>query len=373
MRNELEHVMYIYCNPLSHQKKGAYLYMELLKEYEDIAEDLNDQHIKTYIQFKMLHLETFKKEIQNIKSFLIKENIPDDYKEFLKKLYAYEKKHQYKYKQPGYKAIAGIRIEVILPRKMKSITDQKKFAVNFMKQCNPIGYEIPWISYILTRREANYMIFLISEREYINAESIELYNRNYIGKDGRLIHKKNDPKLDAAGNPKKKHVLFSKKVRLFTFSRFRGFENFCKDLIEKIMIALDPIIKKIAKRFTLKKKNAKRTWHFYNGKCVIEVNHAKRFIETMCNHALALQRAKVETSFDEYRMKTSPTPLAQEISNLFYQNKKRFDKSEFHDHEGLVREINYKNVSLDVLQENLTILLEQFKKDLINIVPEALN
>lgn len=341
---------------------------------EDIAIDINDQHIKTYINFKLLHLETFKKEINNIKSFLVKENVPDDYRKFLYELYRYEKKHQYKYtKEKGYKTVAAIRIEILLPRKIKKLSDQKKFAKQYMKECNPIHYDIPWISYIVQRNESNYIVFVISEREYLDCRVADIYNRNYKSKTGAIIHSKGDPKLDQNGKVIKKHVLFSSKVRIFTFSKFKCFELFMQDLTEKLVMVLKPLIGSLQKRFVLKKRNAKKIWHFYNGKCVIEVNHVKRYVETMCNYAYTLQRAKVaNNAYEEARMRNSPTPLFKEISNLFYKYKKRFDKQNYHDQTNQLREIAYINVPLDQLQANLYQLKKEFIRELEMIVPQAL-
>lgn len=352
-----------------------------LKQYEDIAIDINDSHIKTYINFKMLHLETFKKEISNIKSYLIMRNIPDEYthsnyKSFLYKLYKYEKEHQYKYtKEKGYKSVAAIRIEILLPKKINTSTLQKKFVVQYVKECNPVGYKLPWISYIITRKDSKYLVILLSEREYQDCEVVDTYNRNYKNKEGLLVHEKGSPRLDSNGNQIKKHVLWSNKVRIFTFSKFKCFEIFMNDLKDKLIMVLKSTIGKIERKFIMKKRNAKKIWHFYNGKCVIEVNHVKKYIECMCNFALDIQRSKKNSRYndDDDREKSSPTPLYKEISNLFFKYKKRFDKESFHDNEKVLREIAYKNVALDVLQENLYILKEQFNQDLIKLVPVVFN
>lgn len=342
----------------------------LTSTYGDIAYDMDDQSIKTYVRFQALHQNAFKYEIDNIQSVVTMDNIPnDEYRKFFLKLLRYEKQHEYNYTKT-YKAICGIKIELLLPRRITSNTQKIKLVKSYMTRLNPIGYKIPWIAYTVKRGSATYMIVLMSEREYIDRNQPKIYNRNYYDRNGNLTHKKGDPMLKH-GKPLMEHTLWSNKVRLFTYSR-ASFQKLVTDLIDKYVSIVKTLLNHIETRFRLKQKNVREKWHFFNRKVCLEINDMKKYIEFHCNYALSLQKDSSTTPWlEEHRARSAPVAHMKELTTIFHKYKARFEKECFHDHQGVMRKIAYHKVPLDQLQENLSILKKEFKQELGLLIPKA--
>lgn len=342
---------------------------DLSIKYGDIAIDIDDNSVKSYLKFQMLHLNRFRQEIKEITDVVDKDNMPDDYSKFLRSLAKYEYQHQYKYDKSTYKTICAARIELLLPRKIKNLSQKKVLLRKFINAINPIDYRLPWIAYEITRGTAKLLVILISEREFIDREDYKVYNRNYYDANGVVTHKKGEIMHDKKGKPIKTHTLWSNKVRIFSFSRSQ-FKRLIQDLMDKYIIAIKQVIKKISKRFCIKKKNAKAKWHYYNRKCIYEINTLKQYIEFHCNYAMSLQREIVyDPHMEDVTARAAPTPKANEIIALFHKYKARFEKNSFHDKKGLLRAIPYKRLSLPTLQDNLSILKDEFRSELASIVP----
>lgn len=347
--------------------------LNLSEEYGDIAIDTNTGELKSYINFQFLHYNQMRAEIKNSYTILVKKNIDSDPQAFFKKLIKYEKENEYKYSgKPGkkkYKTIYGVKLEVLLPKKIKSNLNIKTFINSFMEQLNPLNYKIPWIAYVVKKGNGSYVNFLISERQFLNHNEYLRYTRNYYAKNGSVLHKKGEFKLSVEGKRIKKHVMFSRKCRLFTLDR--PFKWIMNQLFEKFDVAIRKVIKFIKTRWRLKVKKAKQCWHYFNRKAVMEVNHSKKYIEYYCNFALDHQRGYImDYHLDpRYEAKSFPVPKFKELEKLFYKYQARFEKGSFHDSLKQKRQIDYKGVPLPTLRENINELLLEFKIELNYIVP----
>ncbi|MEG0408924.1 MAG: hypothetical protein RR623_08630 [Bacilli bacterium] len=347
---------------------------KLTQTYGDVAIDKSTGELKSYIRLDLLYINGIRKILRDIKSYpiLITRNINKEYQIFFKELIKYEKENAYKYKNPKsgkkkYKTIYGVHLDILLPRKLKLKADIRTFVNKFMSLVNPIGYNIPWIAYEVKRGDARYINILLSERECIEHEEYIYYDRNYKLKTGEIVHAKGDIKMDSKGNKRKKTVQFSNKTRLFILDR--PFEQLRNKLFQHFKIAAIKIVRDIKIRFFLRVKSARKGWHFFNKQCVLEVNHAKRYIEYMCNRAVDIQRESVLDYIHNDYIKNVPTPKYREIEAVFMKYKKRFDKNEFHDDSNVVRAIGYKNVALDDLKANIKDLILLFDTEIKKIVP----
>lgn len=343
----------------------------------DIALDYDDsEHAKTYVRVQMLHINGFRRELDKIYNVIMSSNMPEQHAEqidFLKRLLKYEKEHQYNYDKSSYKAICGIQLELLLPRKIHTINQKRKLVQRFMRKINPIGYKLPTIAYEEKRGSAGYIKILLSEREFIDHIEAKTYSRNYYDKQGNITRKKGDVMLDKQGNEIKHHVLWSKKTRLFTISK-QNFQRITQQLVDHYIEAVKSILNKINTRFRIKKKAARGQWHYFNRKVCMEINLAKQYIEFYCNHAAFKQKENNQNAwYEDHRGKAMPVPKIKEIISLFHKFKKRFEKQSFHDKDGTLRSIAYRHVPLPELQQNLDILKTEFKSELIAIIPNAFN
>lgn len=341
----------------------------------DIAIDFDEQSVKTYVRISMLHINALKREIRYINNVLMSDNMPDtltDQQAFFKKLAVYEEHHGYQYTAKStYKTIGAIKIELLLPRKLRSVVQKRKVIHRFMKRVNPIGYAIPWTAYEKTRGTAHYINILLSEREYLDHVEVKRYNRNYRDQNGNITHKKGDIVRDKAGNPIKEHFLFGKKTRLFCF-RKQSFGRMVKQLVDHYVAAVKSVLEKINTRFVIKKKTANGRWHYFNRKVCQEINVMKQYVEFYCNYAVLLMKnPDADLIMSEYRGRSAPVPKMKEIMSVFYKYKKRFEKESFHDSDGKLRKIAYKRVSLPTLETNLDILKREFQQELMAIVPKV--
>lgn len=340
----------------------------------DIAIDFDDNRVKTYVRITMVHVDGLNREIRRINNVLMYSNMPDSLSEqlaFLKKLAKYEKEHGYHYDKSMYKTIGGVKIELLLPRTLRTMEKKRRLLHRFMKKVNPIGFAIPWIAYEESRGTAKYINILLSEREYLDHTEMKRYNRNYYDREGKVTHKKGDVIYDKKGSPIKEHVLFGKKCRLFCF-RKQAFRRMVQQLVDQYVEALKSVLVRIGTRFVIKKKTAKGQWHYFNRKVCQEINIMKQYVEFYCNYAVALMRdPAADRMMEEYRGRAAPIPKLKEIMAVFYKYKKRFEKESFHDSSGRLRQIAYKQVCLPTLETNLEILKKEFRQDLIAIVPKV--
>lgn len=343
---------------------------KLAEAYGDLAEDINKDEVNIYLRYHALHIDGFIKEVKTMKDPFYKVNMPSDHISFLKELLKYERTKQYKYEKT-YKTICAVRISLLLPRGVNTSAKKKALIKKYFNEINPLKSKLPMLAYEVTRGTATYIIMIISEREYLNLECVKRYNRNYTNKDGDITHKKGDPILDKAGNEIKQHILFSNKVRIFTFSG--TYDHFIADLKEKYLTSIKSVLKVIRHKFHIKTKTCKQQWHFYNRKVCLEINHAKKYIEYMCNHVLFKQYIKVKDDpYADRRGKAIPTPHYKEIESIFFKYYKRFEKEAFHDEQGLLRKIAYKRVELPELQKNLMDMIEEFKVEICRIDADVL-
>ncbi len=351
--------------------------MQMNNYISDIAFDFDDiKQIKTYVKVLMLHINGFRRELNRVNNIILSYNLPDNPSEqisFLKQLSNYEKEHEYNYSNSTYKAICGIQLELLLPRKIRTVNQKRKLINRFIKRINPIGYKIPILAYEEKRGSASYIKILLNEREFINHTEAKTYDRNYYDKHGNITHKKGEIMLDKNGNQVMQHVLWSKKTRLFTINK-QNFKRITQQLIDHYVEAVKSIIDKINTRFRIRKKAAKGQWHYFNRKVCTEINVTKQYVEFYCNHAVMKQKqAHQNPWYEQHRGKAAPVPKIKEIIALFHKFKNRFEKQSFHDKDGILRNIAYKHVPLPELQQNLDILKQEFKNELVSIIPNSIN
>lgn len=346
------------------------------KNYADMCICQETNQIKCFVKFQLLHSNDMKKEISILsdEKILFTQHIEEKPSVFFKKLIQFEKMHQYKYKEKSdkkkYKTIYGVKLEILLPRNISKKHDRIKLVKNFISLLNPTGFRLPLLAYVVQRGEGTYIILLLSERESIGHEEYIRYNRNYFGKDGSILHKKGDVKLDADGNKIKEYVQFSKKTRIFVLDQ--DMKKIRMHLVRHLLVALKRTKRVIKFRFIIQKKKVSPFWHYFNRKCVETVNTAASYIEYMLNHSIDLQTEGMDFTEDNpYWYKIPRIPKYKEIRILFFKYKARFEKNEFHDKQNNIRKIGYKHVPLNLLKENIDILIKEFETDLRKIVPAA--
>ena len=347
-------------------------FKKLMKEYGDIAYDPSTGDMKGYISFQLLHANALRRELKELSScrLIHKMNIETDPFTFFKELIKFERDHEYKYqKNSGYETIYGVRIEILLPQKIKKDSEMKKLISRFMTELNPLAYNLPYAAFLIQRGNGRYIQILMSEREVVDCIEVVRYTRNYKSKDGTLLHRRGDPKLNADGKPIKQHVMFSSKKRIFVLDR--PMEKIRKKLLRMLSQALRTILQHIKLRMFLKIRKPKRTWHYFNRQCLLEVNHAKRYIEYMCNYAADVKKREVLDLEHDQPYRDIPIPKYKEIQSVFMKYKARFEKNSYHDAEGNVFSISSRNIPYSELKENIERLIQMFQRDIRQIVPSV--
>lgn len=345
---------------------------ELAKKYGDIAYNPVTGELKGFVNFQLLHMNALRHELKLMKSekLVLKENINDDPFLFFKNLIRFEKEHEYKYaKKSGYKTIYGVRVQILLPKKIKKDSDIKKLIYRFMTELNPLSYNLPYAAFLLNKGNGRYVEIILSEREVVDRTETVRYNRDYRSKDGILLHKRGDAKRDKKGKIIKQHVMFSSKKRLFVLDR--PMNKIRQKLMRMLLQAVRSILRHIKLRMFLKIQKPKKSWHYYNRQCVLEVNHAKRYIEYMCNYAADIKKQEVMDLEHDQPYRNIPIPRYSDIKKIFMSYKARFDKGCFHDEEGNIFYIKCKGVPYDELRKNIQHLIVMFEKEIRNIVPQV--
>ncbi len=344
---------------------------ELTKKYGDIAYDPATGEAKGYINFQFLHKTALQRELRLMKKerLIQKGNIDEDPFRFFRKLIRFETDHAYRYeKKSGYKTIYAIRLQILLPKKIRKDSEIKKLISRFMTHLNPLSYDLPYAAFFLQKGNGRYIELILSEREVVDRMEIVRYARDYHNKDGVLIHKRGEAKRDGEGKIIKKHVMFSNKRRLFTLDR--PMEKQRQRLMRMLLQSVRTILQHIKLRMFLKIQKPGRSWHYYNRQCVLEVNHAKRYIEYMCNHAAEIKKEEIRDLEEARPYQNIPIPGYREIKTVFMRYKARFEKGCFHDRDGNRYRIRARGVPYDELRSNITELIRMFEEELRGIVPQ---
>lgn len=342
----------------------------LMKEYGDIAYDPSTGEMKGYVSFQLLHVNAIRKELKELSAcrLILKDNIEADPFTFFKELIKFERDHEYRYqKKSGYKTIYGVKIEILLPKKIKKDSEMKKLVSRFMTELNPLAYDLPYAAFFVQRGNGRYIEIMMSEREVVKRIEIVRYTRNYKSKDGTLIHKRGEPKLNADGKPLKQYVNFSGKKRIFVLDR--PMEKIRKKLLRMLSRAFRTLLQHIKLRMFLKIRKPRKSWHYFNRQCLLEINHAKRYIEYMCNYAADIQKKEILDLEHDQPYRNIPIPKYKEIKTVFMKYKARFEKNSYHDAAGNVFNINSRNVPYNELKENIERLIQMFQMEMRQIVP----
>lgn len=395
-------------------------------EYEDFVLvddefDTVNHQAKCFVKYEPMYEE-------DIKSFLDKasdknillDGCPYDYKDYFADLAVYEKEHGYKYKEgERYRTRYAVKMILLLPKELqgeKQKEKRKMLVKDFIKSLSETSRLSPaeakerkkenrelddvlnYAAFEETRGKGLYVQLIISERQYRTKPEYKKYLYNiYWNPRKKKICKKSDPGaevkhekgeyiLDKNGNRIIDERRFGFKIRRFSTD---DFGRLLQQLKENFIICVKKILSNVKRGINIiragmdeknkkpeyiKQKRAYYSFHYFNRKCIEEVNHAIQFVEYHINYLLAVERRKLQQILnavpDEVPMRDPAVPeirsRIQQISSLYEKYKGIFESGWFKLND-IPLAIKTKGIKLPELKSNLDDLLKVFKQECLKL------
>lgn len=392
---------------------------EAVKEYEDfvLINDNTNQSAKCYLRYEVLYEEDIKSFLEHAKDKkILVDGCPYDYQEYFTDLAIYEKKYGYKYKEgKKYRTRYAVTIILLMPKDLQGEQQKEKRKMlirDFIKSLSETSRLTPeeskdrkkerkelddilnYVAFEETRGNGLYVQLIISERQYKNKPDYKKYHYTiYWNPTKKQICKKTDPAaeikyekgdyiLDKNGNRIIDDRRFGFKIRRFSSDDFGRFLDQLKD---NFIVCVKKILKNVKRGIHIiragadeknkkpeyiKQKRAYYSFHFFNRRCIEEVNHTIQFVEYHINYLLAVERNKLlgtlNTANEELPVMDLAVPeirsKIQLITNLYLKYKRIFEEGWFAG-DGVSKAIKTKGVKLPELKSNLDELLKIFKQE----------
>lgn len=399
---------------------------ESVMEYEDFVLvddefDTVNHQAKCFVKYEVMYEE-------DIKSFLDKasdknvllDGCPYCFKDYFSDLALFEKEHGYKYKESErYRTRYAVKMILLLPKDLqgeKQKEKRKMLVKDFIKSLSETSRLSPaeakerkkenrelddvlnYAAFEETRGKGLYVHLIISERQYRAKTEYKRYLYTiYWNPHKKQVCKKTDPGaevkhekgeyiLDKEGNRIVDDRRFGFKIRRFSTDDFGRLLEQLKDnfiiCVKKVLSNVKRGIhiiragadEKNKKPEYIKQKRAYYSFHYFNRKCIEEVNHAIQFVEYHINYLLAVERRKLQQILnavpDEVPMRDPAVPeirsRIQQISSLYEKYKGIFESGWFK-LDGISLAIKTKGIKLPELKNNLDQLLKIFKQECLKL------
>lgn len=402
---------------------------ESVMEYEDfvlIEDEVNtgSHQAKCFVKYEPMYEEDIKSFLDKASSEdVLYDGCPYNYKDYFADLAIFEKEHGYKYKEDkGYKTRYAVRIVLLLPkdlqgekqkekRKMlvkdfiKSLSETSRLSPTERKERKKCDKELDdvlnYVAFEETRGKGLYVQLIISERQYRTKPEYKKYLYNiYWNPRKKQICKKTDPEaeikhekgdyiLDKEGEKIIDDRRFGFKIRRFSTDDFGRLLEQLKDnfiiCVKKVLsnvkrgihIIRAGMNEKNKKPEYIKQKRAYYSFHYFNRKCIEEVNHTIQFVEYHINYLLAIERKKLQeilnAGSDELPVMDPTVPeirsRIQQISNLYLKYKEIFEAGRFKQND-IPLAIKTRGIKLPELKNNLDQLLKIFKSECLSLDPK---
>lgn len=400
-----------------------------VKEYEDfiLIENMNgnlDDEAKCFLRYEVMYEENIKSFLQTVKSDdVLLDACPYYFKDYFSDLAVYEKEHGYKYQEgnDGYKTRYAVQIILLLPKGMqgkeqvekrkrlvkefiKSLSETSRLSPADAKRRKSIDQELDsTLNYVaIENMKGNglYVHLIISEREYKARPDYKRYSYSiYWNPHKKKICKKTDPGaeikyekgdyiLDKEGKRIIDNRRFGYKIRRFSTDNF---ERMIQQLKENFIVCVKKVLINIKRGIHIvragteernkkpeyiRQKRAYYSFHFFNRRCIEEVNHCIQFVEYHINYLLETERKKLQQILnavpDDLPVMDPEVPKIrsriQQISNLYLKYKKIFEAGWFKLNDRSMA-IKTKGIKLPELKSNLDDLLRVFKQECLKLDP----
>ena len=342
-----------------------------------------------YVHYEALHREEFDQYMEQHESFFdmnipfSREKFVSEYKEFIENYCSKKKNTRY-----------AISLTVLYPKKLATNNQKKRFVHELVKQIGGIDCDLPYFVENITQRNGCYAKIIIIERLYLGRKGWKIYkNDKFIDtRTGRFasrdcpaefkkaVCKAGEYVLDKDGDKIPSNAVFSNNLRIFCFAKDPvSKDNLWDAFIYKLKIKyINAVLLICGKTNTVKhgkrlhKTNNKPEYHRYVRRRISALNYAKQVIEYTTNYLLnkACQNDISYIPYNEGKnIRVKHSTAYNQITGLFMKYKRRFTKKSFHDRTGLERQIDYYDMRVDELDENVEILLDMYFKEieLVNV------
>lgn len=401
---------------------------ESVMEYEDfvLVDDEFDtvNQAKCFVKYEVMYEE-------DIKSFLDKasdknvlfDGCPYCFKDYFSDLALFEKEHGYKYKQgERYRTRYAVKIILLLPKDLqgeKQNEKRKMLVKDFIKSLSETSRLSPvearerksenrelddvlnYVAFEEKRGNGLYVHLIISERQYKNKPEYKRYlytiywnpHKKRVCKKtdpgAEVKHEKGDYILDKDGHQIVDDRRFGFKIRRFSTD---DFGRLLEQLKDNFIICVKKVLSNVKRGIHIiragadernkkpeyiRQKRAYYSFHFFNRRCIEEVNHTIQFVEYHINYLLAEERKNLQEILnggpDGMPVMDPAVPeirsRIQQISNLYLKYKGIFEAGWFKLYD-IPLAIKPKGVKLPELKSNLDDLLKVFKQECLKLDPK---
>lgn len=332
-----------------------------------------NKNIVSYVRYENLHEKEFKqlkKYInKNTKNIIVNHVKDNSVNSFLSKVYEFEKSKEYNYQNNKKNSIYAVSLEILLPQYITTLQQKRKLINWYIRYLlADLKIYLNYFVYELKKGRGTYLKFIIFEREYINSEVYERYNKNYYThfydengiKQKKIKIEKGTVKKDEQGNKIKKFVLFGNKMRLLNEASFSYLIHRCKQILADAYKRITQ--QKIEFTLRFKRRYGYKTMHKLKRKVIQIINQCKTTIENKLNEQYTQLYKQLDNFDDRYYKYSSEQLKIRKLYRLFSKIEHIFEKNEFV-YNGEKYRINYRYVNLVELKESIQNLMEYFEEE----------
>lgn len=363
---------------------------------------------KDYIHFDKLKKNDFFIELKKLpRRNILVEGTPYECVQFFHDLFEFEEENEYKYTDKNsYGAIYAVKFEMLMPKTLKEDKEKRvKFIRKFVEEMNEgskltrsaaktrkeidkeLDQRLNYVAYDQVKGKGLYVTLLISEREYRNEPVYKKYKYTaYMDAETKRSCSKNDPNAvikfekgtfmrDKEGNKILEKSNFGLKCRRFSY---KSFDRFIQQIHENFLKCYRCVVDKVKRGYIFRQKKVSRIkqkrayygFHYFNRKCIEEMNHAIQYVEYTLNYMVSKKLKKLNLGLEEWPDDLPMhSPIVAEarseldvIDRLYKKYKDAFESGYLSTSKGTLI-VAFKNIRLDMLQDNLDKLLNTFKQD----------
>lgn len=334
-----------------------------------------------YIHYEPMDKKKFETYIQENKAFfdthlpLGQERFLSEYMEYIENYCSSKRKTRY-----------AISLTILYPKSISKNDEKKKFIFELIKAISGFKDGLPYFLENIDKGNGSYARVVIIERLYLGKKEWKIYKTSkyidtrtgkFAKKDcpdvfKKLICKAGDFVLDKDGKKIPSKAVFSNNLRIFCYAKdpitkenmWDSFLYRLKVKFTNVLLLVCGKVNQVKKGKRLHKTNCRPEYHRFVRRRISSINYAKQVVEYTTNYLLkeACKKDIIMQPYNEGKSeKIKHSKEYNAIMRIFMKYKKRFNKKSFHDdNTGLECRIDYYDMRVDELDQNIERLLTMF-------------